>query len=137
MNLLNLVVVFGNYVLFIKIQTTGVPEYLFDLIPETNHIYNTCSSDNVTTFCSRTDVYKYSFFPFTILEWNKLDESIQQSKTIKSFRNYKRLAGPIQNLFIIYITLLVWSYLRGWDSDLVIRLSLPIFFSLSLSHRYP
>ena len=57
MNLLNLVVVFGNYVLFIKIQTTGVPEYLFDLIPETNHIYNTCSSDNVTTFYSRTDVY--------------------------------------------------------------------------------
>ena len=109
MNLLNLVVIFGNYVLFIKIQTTGVPEYLFDLIPETNHIYNTCSSDNVTTFYFRTDVYKYSFFPYTILEWNKLDESIQQSKTIKSFRNYKRLAGPIQNLFIIYITLLVWS----------------------------
>ena len=93
---------------FYKIKTTGVPEYLFDLIPETNHIYNnTHSSDNVTTFYSRTDVYKYSFFPFTILEWNKLDESIQQSKTIKSFRNYKRLAGPIQNLFIIYITLLL------------------------------
>ena len=30
---------------FYKIKTTGVPEYLFDLIPETNHIYNTCSSD--------------------------------------------------------------------------------------------
>ena len=72
---------------FYKIRTTGVPEYLFDHIPETNHIYNTRSSD-VTTFYSRTDVYKYFFFPYTILEWNKLDKNIQQSKTIKSFRNY-------------------------------------------------
>ena len=32
---------------FYKIRTTGVPEYLFDLIPETNHTYNTRSSDNV------------------------------------------------------------------------------------------
>ena len=72
---------------FYKIKTTGAPEYLFDLIPETNHMYNTHSSDNVTTFYSRIDVYKYSFFPCTILEWNKLDENIQQSETIKSFRN--------------------------------------------------
>ena len=59
---------------FYKIKATGVPEYLFDLIPETNHIYDTCSSDNVTTFYSRTDVYKYSFFPYTIFEWKKLDK---------------------------------------------------------------
>ena len=31
-------------------------------------------------------VAKYSFFPYTILEWNKLEKNIQ-SKTIKSFRN--------------------------------------------------
>ena len=38
-------------------------------------------------FMCRTDVYKYSFFPHTILEWNKLDKNIQQSKTIMSFKN--------------------------------------------------
>ena len=70
---------------FYKIKTTRVPEYLFDLTPETNHIYNTPSPDNVTTFYSRTNVCKYSFFPSTILEWNKLDKNIQQSKTLKSF----------------------------------------------------
>ena len=86
MNLLNLDVGFGSYVLFIK-STNWSPECLFDLIPEKNHIYNAPSSDNVTTFYSRTDVYKYSFFPYTILEWNKLDKNIQQSKTLKSFRN--------------------------------------------------
>ena len=71
---------------FLKIKTTGKPEYLFDIIPKTNHLYNTCFSD-VTTFYSRTDVFKYSFFPSTILEWNKLDRRIRQSTTMLSFRN--------------------------------------------------
>ena len=72
---------------FYEIKLTGVPEYLFNFIPETNHIYNTCSSDNVIKFYRRADVYKYSFFPYTILEWNKLDRNIQQSNTIMSIRN--------------------------------------------------
>ena len=67
---------------FYKVKTTGVPAYLFDLIPETSHIYNTRSSENVTIFYSRTGVYKYPFFPYTILEWNKLDKNIQQFKTV-------------------------------------------------------
>ena len=63
----------------------------------------TCSSDNVATFYNRTDVYKYSFFPYTILEWNKLDKNIQQSKTIKSFRNFLLKIGrltpkPVYNI---------------------------------------
>ena len=72
---------------FYKIKTTGVPECLFDLILETNYLCNTRSSENVTTLYSRTDVYKYSFFPYTTFEWNKQDKNIQQSKTIMSFRN--------------------------------------------------
>ena len=53
---------------FYKTKTTGIPEYLFDLIPETIHIYNTCPSD-VTAFYCRAEVYNYSFFPYIILEW--------------------------------------------------------------------
>ena len=72
---------------FFKIKRTGKPEYLFDIIPKTNHLYNTRLSEDVTTFYSRTDVFKYSFFPSTILEWNKLDRRIRQSTTMLSFRN--------------------------------------------------
>ena len=36
---------------------------------------------------SRTDIFKYSFFPSTISEWNKLDLKIRQSKTLLTFRN--------------------------------------------------
>ena len=41
---------------FCKIKTTEVPEYLFGLIPETNHKYNNRSSDNVKTFYDRTNL---------------------------------------------------------------------------------
>ena len=67
---------FRKLCVFYKIKITRVPEYLFDLIPENNHIYNNHLSGNVKHFMCRTDVYKYSFFPHTILEWNKLDKNI-------------------------------------------------------------
>ena len=59
-----------------KIMTIGKQEYLFDIIPKTNHLYNTHLSEDTTTFYSRTDVFKYSFFQSTISEWNKLDRRI-------------------------------------------------------------
>ena len=72
---------------FFKLKTSGLPEYLFDLIPQNNHLYNTRSLEDVTTFYSRTDAFKYSFFPSTILEWNKLERKIRQSSTLLTFRN--------------------------------------------------
>ena len=36
---------FRKFCTFHKIKIFGVPEYLFDLIPETNHIYHTHSSE--------------------------------------------------------------------------------------------
>ena len=63
----------------ILIKTTGIPEYLFDIIPHTSHLYNTCLAEDFTT-C-------YSFFPSTIIEWNKLNKRIWQSITMLSFRN--------------------------------------------------
>ena len=68
----------------ILIQTTGIPEYLFDIFPQTSHLYNTRLSEDVTTCYSRADVFKYSFFPSTMLEWNKLDRRIRQSTTMLS-----------------------------------------------------
>ena len=56
---------------FYKIKITGVPQYLFDFIPQTNHLNNTCAAEDNTTFYSRTDTFKYSFFQYTVLEWNK------------------------------------------------------------------
>ena len=76
-----------NCVCFFKIKEIGILEYLFSIIPQSNHRYNTRSNENVTTFYCRTDVFKYSYFPYTILEWNKLDVQIRRSKSFLSFKN--------------------------------------------------
>ena len=73
---------FRKLCLFFKIEKTGLPEYLFNMIPQSNHQYNTQSIEDVTTFYRRTDVFKYSYFPHTILEWNELD---MQNKKIRNF----------------------------------------------------
>ena len=72
---------------FYKIKSTGLLSYLFGLIPKSSHMYNTRSIEDVATLYSRTDSFKYSFFPFTTSGWNKLDLKIQQSKSLLSFRN--------------------------------------------------
>ena len=43
------------------------------LILVDNHLYNTHISGNITTYYCRTDILKYSFFPWFIVEWNKSD----------------------------------------------------------------
>ena len=90
---------------FFKIKTTGKPEYLLDIIPKTNHLYNTRLSEDFTTFYGRTNVFKmfHSFFPSTISEWNKRDRRIRQSTTMLAFRNVLLKIGrptpkPIYNI---------------------------------------
>ena len=72
---------------FHMLKTSGLPEYLFDLIPQNNHLYNNRFLEDVRTFYSKTNPFIYSFFSPTILEWNKLDKKIRQSSTLPTFRN--------------------------------------------------
>ena len=49
---------------FLKIKTSGKPEYLFNLIPTGQHSYNTRSLDLTETYYCRTDTFKNYFFPY-------------------------------------------------------------------------
>ena len=53
---------------FHKIKASGLPSYLFKLIPDTSHHYLTRSVENISTYQCRTDSFKSSFFPWTIVE---------------------------------------------------------------------
>ena len=64
---------------FYKIKNNGIPSYLAELIPSEFHLYNIQNTRNITTYSCRTDAFKYSFFPWTINEWNKLNFNIQAS----------------------------------------------------------
>ena len=68
---------FRKLCLFHKIKKTGLPEYLFNMIPQSNHQYNTQSIEDVAIFYCRTDV----------LELNKLDMQIRRSESFLSFKN--------------------------------------------------
>ena len=81
---------------FFKIKSTSLPSYLFDLIPKSSQMYIIRLLDDVATLYSRTDIFKYLFFPSTISEWNKLELKIRQSKTLLTFRNaLMKIGTPI------------------------------------------
>ena len=64
---------------FYKIKNNGLPSYLAELIPSESQWHNTWNTRNITTYSCRTDAFKYSFFPWTINEWNKLNFNIRTS----------------------------------------------------------
>ena len=39
------------------------------------------NSENLETYYCRTDQSKYSFFPYSIIEWNKLDINLCNTKS--------------------------------------------------------
>ena len=64
--------------------------------------YKTRNSEDITTFQSRTEIFKFSFFPWSVVEWNKLDLKIRNSSYLV-FRNYllkriRKLAAPVYNI---------------------------------------
>ena len=85
-----------------KIKTYKIPPYLAQLLPKGTHPYNTRNSDDITTFQSRTETFKFSFFRWSIVEWNKFDLQIRNSSYLV-FRNYlikkiRPLAAPEYNI---------------------------------------
>ena len=82
-------------VCFLKLKR---PKYLYERIPSESHIYSTRNSENVETYYCRTDHFKYSFFPYSIIEWNKLDINLRNAKSFLIFRNsLLKIGRPMQN----------------------------------------
>ena len=77
---------------------TQLPEYLYDPIPKGSCTYYTRNEDKIETYYCRTDLFKYSFFPYTIVEWNKLDVTVRNAKSFLIFKNLLlKIGRPIQN----------------------------------------
>ena len=47
--------------------------------------YFTRYVENVPSFKVRHDFFKNSFFPFTVIEWNKIDKNIPKSESLNIF----------------------------------------------------
>ena len=62
---------------FHNIVSTRLPTYLFNLIPQSAHAYQTRTSISIPTYQCRTDTFKHSVFPWTVVEWNKIHPDIR------------------------------------------------------------
>ena len=67
---------------FYKLFNSKYPHYLFKLIPSRSSGYVTRSIHNIPFFKTRHIFLKSTFFPSTIIEWNKLDHNIRNSRNI-------------------------------------------------------
>ena len=78
---------------FFKIKSSGLPHYLNDLIPKPSLRYTTRFSP-LPNFKVRTELFKNFFFPYTVNEWNNLDNIIKSSDSFLMFR--KRMLNLIR-----------------------------------------
>ena len=63
-----------------KIVKEEAPNYLINLIPKLQETTRT-RINRMPTFHCRTDCFKNSFFPSTLNDWYKLDETIRNSES--------------------------------------------------------
>ena len=82
---------------FNKIKTFGLPSYLSNLISSGFHSYNTRNSEDVVICHCGTDNFKYSFFPWNILEWNNLDLTLRKSSYKISRNSLLKMIHPSLN----------------------------------------
>ena len=71
---------------FYKIFNKQSPTYLLNVIPVSSRSYFTRYAENVPSFKMRHDFFKYSFFPSTAIEWNKIDKNIRKSESLNIFK---------------------------------------------------
>ena len=89
---------FRKLTCFYKIQSTGLPKYLLQLIPTNNHYYILRKPLNISHYYCKTDTFKNSSFLNVINEWNKLDEKIKGAISFSVFKaSLLKMARPHVN----------------------------------------
>ena len=85
----------------LQVTTSGLSLYLSKYILQANHSYHAGLNEGglKTCYCT-TDVFKYSFFPYAVSEWNKLEVQISKTKSLLSFKNViLKLGWPVPNSY--------------------------------------
>ena len=72
---------------FYKVHNKQAPGYLTKLIPTHNEAYQKRHLANIPSLSFKHNFFKNTFFPTTILEWNKLDPSLRNSTSYNIFKN--------------------------------------------------
>ena len=107
---------------FFKIKVTQWLSYLYELIPKSNHTYNTQNFNQLGPYYCWAGIFSYSFFPYTTVQWNKLDANFKNVKSSMCFRNsLLEIGRSVQNsIYKVFNTLGIkfLTRLRLWLSHL-------------------
>ena len=79
---------------FYKMLKSQSPKYFYSIIPIRNMSYRTRQCNKIPAINVKHDFFKNTFFPSTIMEWNKLDWEIKNSESIVTFK--KRILSFIR-----------------------------------------
>ena len=71
---------------FYKILNSQSPKYLYSIIPIHNISCRTRQCNKIPAINVKHDFFKNTFFPSTIMEWNKLDWEIKNSESIVTLK---------------------------------------------------
>ena len=84
--------------LFYKVLNNEHPQYLFNLIPVRPTLYPTRNALNIPLLNANHNFFKNSFFPSTIIEWNKLDSGLRKAESLSLFKtNILKFIRPSPN----------------------------------------
>ena len=72
--------------LFYKVLNNEHCQYLFNLIPVRPTLYPTKNALNVPLLNTNHNFCKNSFFPSTIIEWNKFDRGLRKAESLLLFK---------------------------------------------------
>ena len=109
-------ILYVSYILYILYYIIYCLLYII-LIPKESHWYITRTVNYIPIFWFRTDTFKYSFFPWSIKEWNKIGIKISKFFIFGfhklSAKKISLQPTPLYNTYNPYeINLLTWLRLR-------------------------
>jgi hypothetical protein len=84
-----------------NIQNNNAPRYLCDLIPPTiqsTTVYPLCNESDIITPFYRLSITSDSFIPSTIRQWNSLNPSLRNVKSIAKFKTELRKQKDIRQV---------------------------------------
>ena len=76
----------------------------------------TRNHNNIPLFNIKHEYFRNSFFPFTVIEWNKLDNNIQNAESVSALKNKSlNLSDQVLIVRLICIILMELNFLQNYE----------------------
>ena len=87
------------------------------MIPKVLSTRTTRNYNNIPLFNVKHEYFRNSFFPSTVIEWNKLDNNIRNSESVSAFKKqiFKFIRPSVLIVRSMCIILMELNYLQDYE----------------------